>query len=199
MKLSEQVQKIQDQQARLEAEKSALESLAASLKPDFPDPARVIWFHSKLNEYRICYDVDTLPEALELVKAIWNMAEVPPAYLLKNGCTSFRTIAHKPETGTQTPVYPLTVKVSKWDMVLEFYIVINDQLVSVDIKVKNFFQHAHVSFYQYRPHTKVERVHLEAPSFRDYQFIKWWSTRDEPNDFTMYWTNIKSLDDILKE
>lgn len=192
---------IDQQIAKLQNEKAAYESLFAGLPVGFPQPWVSCWHGTKRCDFSMTYKVQTLSEAMTLFKAIKSLIGVMSLTLVNDGFLSFQTMAHEPSRNkaTRTPVLPLTVSVSQHEMSINFWSATEKHLLSFSIKVADFKSCAFITYYQYRAHTKVERVTLHAPAFKDYKPIKWWSPKDSPNSFTLYWDSVSDVDDIFAE
>lgn len=194
----------------LKAEQAATEAMLNDYPSDMREPDLLVWHHSKLSEFGMIFKIKTLDEALDIIGAWWNhpQVEILPLSLSRGTFTTFRTPAHEIERGQKTsePVFPVTVKVSKWNLVFEFYAMIEGHLISVDVEFEYnspFQQYARVTW---RNHANnhgdkwVTDVSLEAPAFTGYQRIKWGSGSNEtPNDFTLYWPNAESMLDLFNE
>lgn len=196
---------------KLQAEQAAMETLQADYPADLRQPDLLVWHHSKLCEFGVIYKVKTLAEAIDLITTIWNhrSIDILPLRLLKGTFTSFVTPYHDHDKGTLKPVFPVTVAVSKWGVKFEFYAMMGDHLLSIDVEFEYGASTYNTARVEWRTRTSygekvVEDVRIVYPAFRyDGQytkFIKWASgDHDTPNSFTLYWEDATSLSGIFAD
>jgi len=196
---------IKEKVEKLQAEAEATNSLLADLPADLPEVDSLCWHNSSLSEFGITNKVNTLEEAKEKINQ-W-MPYILPLQFQRGTFTSFRTSQHKPENNVKTTenIFPVTVKVSQWNLTFEFYAMIKDHLVSVDIEFEfraGFEQFARVSWKTELHYEEkyVKDVYLHSPAFSTHKEIKWASAGNEyPNSYTMYWQDKIKFEDMFKK
>lgn len=201
---------IQEKIKALQAEQAATEAMINDYPSDLPNPNLLVWHHSKLSEFGMIFKVKTLDEVIDIIGTWWNhsQVEILPLNLSRGTFTSFKTPAHEPERGEKTSeaVFPVTVKVSKWNIEFKFYAMIAGHLLSVDVEFEynsGFEKYARVTWKKHANNygdTWVDDVRIITPAFTGYKSIKWASgSRETPNDFTLYWTDADNLLDFFTE
>lgn len=202
MKLSD----IQNKIKALQGEQAATEKMINDFPAELPEPALLVWHNSKLSEFGMIYKVKSLDEAKDIINAWGNYVLL--LNLSKGTFTTFRTPEHQPERGEKslTPVFPVKVDVSQFNLEFEFYAMVNGHLLSVSVEFEfqaGFERYARVTWRKHANNygeTWVTDVSFSAPAFTGYRFIKWASGgNDSPNSFSLYWESAESLSDLFAE
>ena len=188
---------------KLQAEQAATARLEKDYPSSLPEIDFLFWHNSNLCEFSVSHKVKDLEEAK--IKIMQYQDYILPLELSKGTFTTFRTPEHKPERGQKEsrPVFPVTVKVSKYNLTFEFYAIVEGHLLSVDVEFE--FQSGFERFARvmWKSHANnygekwVTDVRLSTPAFVGYKYIKWATGREYPNDFTLYWENVERLDQIF--
>jgi len=81
---------------------------------------------------------------------------------------------------------------------------IKDHLIDVDVEFEygsSWRQYANVNWKTriLDGEKTVYDVRLQAPGFRNFRSITWWSSHDSPNNFTLYWPPEFKLEDIFSQ
>lgn len=187
--------------AKLEEELAKMRAIEL-LDMDIPEPTRVL-VGGPLAEYTFTYEVNTLDQAQQIISSIWNSksVDVLPLHINRSNVTTrFITSYHENHAGVYTNVFPVVVNVDKWHLEFVFYGFADSSLVRFCVRFDNGFSgYACVRYTQKQEWHKVKGAHLEHSAFRKPLYITWASGSPKtPPSYTMYWTEIKSLDEMFE-
>lgn len=190
---------IRNKIASLQAELAKMETLENMIQ-GIPSPEWVVT-GGHLAEFTLYYGVFTLDQAQEIISTIWNSktVDVLSLSMCRDGQTvSFLTSYHG-RAGEIKNIFPVVVHVDKWHLEFSFYGLMNDTLMRFCIRFDSGFSgYACVRYSQKQPWHHVKAAHLEHSAFEKPSYIRWASgTATNPPSFTMYWEDIKSLDEMF--
>lgn len=193
----------QDKINNLKAEEEALNTMVRDYPSNMPEPSLVVWHNSSLSEFGLIFKVKTMEEVKNLVD-LWNPYILPLQYY-KGNFTGFRTPMHKQERGEPKDIYPVTYKISQFGEEFEFYALVNNHLLNVSLEFEFRTYSGLASLRQevkrYRGEITERTTFLNASGFKDYKSVKWWSSPEYANSFTLYWSKdtVNKFDDIFAE
>lgn len=137
-----------------------------------------------------------------IIKHLMETLPATPKYIWKDSCMSFRCgntgeghNGRKEFTGTIQEINPYTIKIGNCTephAVIEwFHKLESGEIVEIEVKtIQNFFGRTSARYNESRNLPRYTNSHfLPDVFYREWEYLRWWSSGDYPADYTLYTTD----------